>query len=548
MWRYLFQEHILYRGEDYYHRSLVENVKIEEGQITGVVRGTSDYFVEIIREDEEIIDLSCTCPYADSGNSCKHMAAMLFYVESNINHGTTKSQEESVKELVEEVNTEVLKDFVIDLFLEDDRLFQRFKNTVKKVFSPADLFRYKNQINHIFWEYAGYDDFIDYNNAYDFAADLVDLINHDFQKMVDLKEWSGAFEGTEYLLKKLGNQPIDDSGGDTWIIIRACIQIWEQILEQCEMNLKRKIYHFLLEMIDGEHIEYSDYFSMDIEQFIFDQFKEEEFQRNKLKRLDDQIKVQKQKRHFAINNYPLSKLCLRKVKILEELQTDPKEIDHYCMEHIYLDEIRKYYIDLCIRRKDYDQAITLLKEGKKQPSVNQSDLIFYSTTLKDLYKQLKMKEAYRKELWKLLVKYDKGNLDLFREVKSLYSKEDWLEKREVIFHELADCVNIAGLYKEEGLYDRLIDVVMESYELSMVGEYEDVLKDLYPEKLLEKYESTVREMARLALGRAHYRKLVFILRKMQKYPGGQARVAEIISDWRVQYANRPAMMDELNKL
>ena len=82
----------------------------------------------------------------------------------------------------------------------------------------------------------------------------------------------------------------------------------------------------------------------------------------------------------------------------------------------------------------------------------------------------------------------------------------------------------------------------------MVMEYEEILKDIYPKELLDKYENTVKAMATNTSGRAHYREIVSILRRMKKYPKGKEKVSEIVSDWRLRYRNRHAMMDELNKL
>src|SRR5690625_5743088 len=96
---------------------------------------------------------------------------------------------------------------------------------------------------------------------------------------------------------------------------------------------------------------------------------------------------------------------------------DLKEIENYCNEYRYLDEVRKYYIDVCIQRNNYEQAISLLKEGKNQKEVNLADLIFYSTQLKDLYKQLNMEKLYKDKLWQLLIKYNKGDIEVFRELK-----------------------------------------------------------------------------------------------------------------------------------
>jgi len=340
MWLNLFQDHILYRGKDYYDRNLVKDVLMEEDRMTGVVRGTQEYKVEIIKKNKEIVDLTCTCPYAASGNTCKHMAAMLFYLDEHEPKSVAESQETCIKKLVEEADVNALKDFIVDLLLENERLFNRFQHAIKKEITPTDIIFYKKRINDIFWDYGGHQDFIDYRDAYDFSVELIDVLNHEIQNMVDLKEWHGAFEVTKHLLSKLGNQAIDDSGGEIWSIMTNCMPVLGQIVDQCDIEFKREIFHTLLKMVDENDFEYEDYFIDDIEQLIFDHFLEREFLQSKKKRLNDQIKDQEKVTDSFFGNYRLERLCLRKVKILEALQTDPKVIDNYCMEYIHLAKIR----------------------------------------------------------------------------------------------------------------------------------------------------------------------------------------------------------------
>ena len=74
------------------------------------------------------------------------------------------------------------------------------------------------------------------------------------------------------------------------------------------------------------------------------------------------------------------------------------------------------------------------------------------------------------------------------------------------------------------------------------------LWELYPKALLHKYEIEVKQMASHTSNRNKYREIVYILNRMQKYPGGEEKVDEIRNDWEVRYKNRRAMMDELRKL
>lgn len=158
------------------------------------------------------------------------------------------------------------------------------------------------------------------------------------------------------------------------------------------------------------------------------------------------------------------------------------------------------------------------------------------------------KDAYIEQLWKLVLEHEAGDLNLFKELKKQYTAEEWIVKREEVFKNLPKYAHVERLYKEEKLYDRLLDYVMQSPGLFAVQEYESVLKKNYSEQLLSKYESEVCKMATHTSDRKHYRQLVSLLQRMKKIKGGTQIAEEICRQWRIKYRNRPAMMDELNKL
>jgi hypothetical protein len=338
---------------------------------------------------------------------------------------------------------------------------------------------------------------------------------------------------------------MDDSDGGTGEIAGRCLEIWQEILDNCSIDFKRDMYKWFVEHLDGSVIDYMEDY---VEKILFEDFREEEFMESKLMYLDDKIKEYKVEKDSWFNQYKLGKLILRSIETLEEMNISQQEIDEYCRENIEIDEVRKYYIDICINKKDYDIAITLLKEGKDKGKDLPGLLIYYSMKLKDLYKEIGEKQLYEEELWSLVLDYNAGDVELYKELKSIYTEEEWLEKREIIFSKLSPYSGIDKLYEMEGLYDRLIDLVMSSYGLYMLMEYEEILKDIYPKELLKKYEYTVKDMATKTTSRTRYREIVSILRRMEKYPGGKELVLEITNDWKSRYKNRTAMMDELSKL
>ncbi|WP_353097674.1 SWIM zinc finger family protein [Tissierella praeacuta] len=545
MWKDLFQDHILGRGIDYFIRNLVENVYVKDNIIEATVYGTEEYKIEIVKHNEEIRDLSCNCPYADGGNNCKHMAAVLFYLEDKENTLAGQDIGKSIGKLVEEADTIIIKNFLIDMLKDDEKLLNRFKSKLQCDISPTDMKRYKNQVNNIFRRYAGYHDFVDYKNARGFISELEEILDNDIQAMLDNNQLKEAFELTNYIFIKVGNQDMDDSDGGTGEIANNCLDIWQAILYKCDIKLKREIFNWFIAHLDGSVIDYMEDY---IEQFIFDNFKEEEFIENKLIFLDNEINEYKKNKDSWLNSFRLGELALRRIEILETKNVNQKKIEEYCKENLEINQVRKYYIDICINKKDYDMAIELLKEGKDKEKDWPGLLLNYSLKLKDLYKQIGKHKLYEEELWSLVLNYNQGNLELYKELKSIYTDKEWLKKREIIFGKLSPYRGIDKLYGLEGLYDRLIELVVNSQGLYMVIEYEEILKDIYPKELLNKYENTIKAMATNTSGRAHYREIVSILRRMKKYPKGKEKVSEIISDWRLRYRNRPAMMDELSKL
>ena len=545
MWKHLFQEHILGRGLDYFINNLVENVYARDNIIEATVYGTEEYKVKIVKEDEDIIDLSCNCPYADAGNNCKHMAAILFYLEDKENILAGQDIEENISKLVEEADTILAKDFLIDILKNDEKLLNRFKSRLQCDISPTDMKRYNNQINNIFIRYAGYHDFVDYKNAWNFISELEEILDNDIQAMLDNSQLKEAFELTNYIFIKVGNQDMDDSDGGTGQIANRCLAIWQEILYICDIKLKREIFKWFIDHLDGSVIDYMEDY---IEQIIFDDFKEEEFMEEKVIFLDNKIKKYKKETNSWFNSYRLGEMVLRRINIMEEKKVSQSIIEEYCKENVEINEIRKYYIDICIKEKDYDIAIALLKEGKDKEKDSPGVILNYSLKLKDLYKQIGEEKFYEEELWSLVLNYKAGDVELYKELKSIYADKEWVEKREIIFSKLSPYRGSDKLYELEGLYDRLIDVVINSHGLYMLMEYEEILKDIYPRELLNKYENTVKAMATNTSNRIHYREIVSILRRMEKHPKGKLKVSEIVSDWKLRYRNRPAMMDELSRL
>ena len=82
-WSHLFSSTIRNRGFLYYKNGHVEKVHKAGNTYTGTVTGSSShiYQVTVTVKNDVVRSMSCTCPYAQGGISCKHEAAVLYMIE-----------------------------------------------------------------------------------------------------------------------------------------------------------------------------------------------------------------------------------------------------------------------------------------------------------------------------------------------------------------------------------------------------------------------------------------------------------------------------------
>jgi hypothetical protein len=544
------------RGYGYYHRGRVEDLYVSEDFIEAAVLGSDEYDVHIDMTSGNITNMSCNCPFADEGNYCKHMAALLFCWEDKIGNNEVEGipkirteigegAEDSVTKLVNEADHVFVKNFLVGILKNDEKFLNRFKNALRCEISPEDMKRHKNQIKDIFRKFAGWGDFIDYYRAGEFVSELEDFLDDDIQGMLDNQHYKEAFELTNDIFVKIGNQDMDDSDGGIEKVATRCVEIWQEILEQCDKKFKKKMFRWYMEHLNGSIIDYMEDY---IEHILFENFKEEEFLANKLAFTEAKVSEFKRGKDSWSRGYYVGKWAIRHIAVMQEQKAPQTKIDDYCKRNLEFDKIRKYYVGNCIKRKDYDSAVHVLEEGKKIDKDSAGIVADYSLQLKKLYKQRGNDQAYKKELWSLVLKYKAGDMTIFKELKSLYTEKEWEEKREIIFEKLHKYAGIDKLYEVEKLYDRLLKNVLDSPGLYKLTEYEKCLKKLYPQELLNKYETVVENMASHTSDRKRYREIVAILRRMRKYPQGKEKVEKIVTDWRTLYRNRRAMMDELKKL
>lgn len=574
-WQKLFASHILERGYDYYCDGAVENIEIGHDDIRADVVGTEDYEVEISLNDGKVTDMYCSCPYAAGGNNCKHMAAVLYEWTADImdedepedtdnedmdNDADAESMDlfepavtvcdykkksAAVEKLVTSAERDIVQAFLVSVLAEDKKLLLRFRNMVNKCATKEDVEDYFEQIDEIADRYLGRDHFINYYQAYDFMLELEEIIDKDVRRMIDNGSHISAFHVMNHIFVLLGNVDMDDSGGETSMLAEQIYQLWLELLTKVNAQDKRKMFIWFTTHMDGSVIDYLEEY---IEQIIMEEFKEPEYEQDKLSFMEEMIEKAEKKDSGWSRDYAVGKWTVTYLKTLEEKNAPEDQLEEICKKYWNNSGVRRYYIDRYFEKKEYDRVLQVLDESIELDKAYRGQVLEYIQKKKEIYRLQGNKSAYIEQLWKLVLEQSAGDLDIYKELKAQYSEKEWLIKREELFKKLPANAHIDRLYKEEKLYDRLLAYVLKSSGLYAVQSYENVLKKEYPKQILSKYQGEVNKMASCTGNRKHYADLVALLRRMKRIKGGSEIVETIVEEWKIKYRNRPAMMDELSKL
>ena len=146
-WYKLFRQHILDRGIEYFEDGEVLEFSYSNNEIKASVNGSDIYEVEISLDEEDVIDMYCSCPYAADGHNCKHMVAVLFKFEEMLAEQDMKKaadedgidigkvdfcegfnkRKKEVTELVSQIPEEKVRELLVGFVLADESLRNRLQ-------------------------------------------------------------------------------------------------------------------------------------------------------------------------------------------------------------------------------------------------------------------------------------------------------------------------------------------------------------------------------------------------------------------------------------
>lgn len=504
-WKYEFQKHILERG--YYYTHNVKNLKKENNLVEATVSGTRDYKVKINLDD---YSMSCTCPYFERDN-CKHLAAVLYCLEEEKHENISADYESSddIDELFESVDIADRLDFLLDLLYEDKELSNCFRQKFSKT---IDRDYYTEKLSDILFED-------------DFEYELSNFIDEDMELLYDLKEYDLLMN----LLKSSTEAVLDEMRFDDYYF-GSYFHTFEGIFTKL---IKTPARSKLFEMINWQLYFYRDVYGLDdLIDFYNISFTSKEELEEKLDVIDEILDE---------SNAYKTKLVLLRIDTMKSLSKGLYEINEFRGKYSGLKEIKQQYIDEAVEDEDYELAIRLVKKELKKelPFILKKD---YNNQLKELYLKVNDKSNYKRQLEEVLFN---GFPDISDYVEYAKLSDNWLVEREEFYNKIDDHHFLNECYNKEGLYDRLVLNLRDEYDLR---DYKNVLRDKYPDELLEAYLNVVNQLVLKSGTRKHYRNIVGLLKEMKSIEGGDDMADDLISNWKIRYKRRTAMIEELEVL
>lgn len=539
----LFQPHILMRGLDYFGSDHVIALEKVNQEYQAIVSGTVDYDVHISLNDYGTITyMSCTCPYAEDGHNCKHMAAVLFAINNDDENEAIQSDNtgDTFEAIVKKIDASDLERFILKELNENDKLAQNFKNYFSQYYNNISSQDYVYEVDSIFYKYLGREGFINYYQASDFGMEfssyLTSITNLVYSEHKDI-----VLRVIQYLINRLKTVPMDDSLGTTTEIIDESLELLELLINETDVKdpLYSRIFNYIFKLYDDPDIYiYEERLSTLLGDFFLEEtylLKKLEFFNKKIENLSSSGKKYR------------SEPYLMKFSLMKGLNYPLKEIIGFLKESSFNKrvqlELAKFYFEL----NKFEEGLKLFNELKTTGDMNIRESAIRH--LVEYYKKIDKKEELVEILTSVITENNSKNYKYYMLLKEQYIEDEWDKmKVEIIEKIQLDEMKYLKILAEEKLFEKMMKYFEKSMYLESLRVYEKTLKNKYPERLLKLYQNKCEEMVEYTNGRSHYQMIANYLKRMKKYPNGVDLVDQLINKWILKYNRRSAMKEEFLKV
>ncbi|MBK9746027.1 MAG: SWIM zinc finger family protein [Chloroflexi bacterium] len=548
---------ILTRGREYLRQGQILDLSFDEEELIweAQVEGTDLYDVRIELVPNGSLNANCTCPY-ELGDQCKHVAAVLYAIEDAFPDqlGTRprkkpakrQTRHDKLRQRLEKTSREQLISILLELTQSDRELL----NQLLIHLDPGDSkpMDYRRVVKDALRAGRGEYGFLDYTGSNRAGRKLGELLHQ-------AEQWraAGDFDRAIGVYQAVIDETVptmahaDDSSGILGDCIGLALESLAESVAAQGGHERENLLTYCLERARRKEFHNWDW-GWDL-LAIAEKLVSTPPQRTLFTSALDglQAEISKPSDGGFISDYGLEQVALFRLALIDRFD-GPEAARKFLSAHVHLDRVRMELIDRCIKAGELEEAMRQIQTGIA--SSNQRHV----WGLTNQYQALRVKLLQQtgdktgviegaRALW-----LDRGAEEDFELLHSMVPSAEWLAFVEELVKATRRPEQLAWLYARENRWDDLLTLVKTDRQGDwLIDPYRAQLESRFPAEVAELYEKVVGGILVSATGRGGYRQAVAYLHQMKKI-GQAARAEALAGRIRTQYANRPALLDELNKL
>lgn len=557
-------EPILKRGLSYFKKGFVhEPAEVRPGDYEAVVEGSEEYTVKLSISNGVIIEHSCDCPY-DMGPVCKHVAAVIFYLEQeelgltqSTKKGSSKKAKASsskpskrktiaqqVDDLLGKVTHDELTLFVRELAAKDSLFRDLLLASFAQYNSNESKALYAKQVNTLIKVARGKYGFLDSSGAEYVSKELssmLGLANHYIRK--------GNHKSAFFICTAIKDELIsaleyaDDMDGNLTDTIYDAFDTLATIAQEDPPEEVRELI-----------------FKYCLTSFSKRSFSGWDWHLNFLRLAAYTLSTDSEMEELFKRIAAIPKSSEYEVKKAQEIQYDvllkrkgKSVAQRFLEQNIGNPSFRAQAIQDALDQKDYEKATALANDGIEQDSEFPGLVTNWYEWLLKIAESQKDTERIILYARHLLLNSNRPSQDYYQILKNTVPPEEWTDFVEAIIQEAMErkpyyAVNFAAaIFVREEWWSRLLDLVKKECSLDRLAKYEKPLAKHYPNELADLYAERIIEYVESHVGRNYYRTACRYIRRMIKL-GARDKADEVISQLRQTHYRKKALMEELDNV
>lgn len=557
-------EPILKRGLSYFKKGFVhEPAEICPGDYEAVVEGSEEYTVKLSIRNGVITEHSCDCPY-DMGAVCKHVAAVIFYLEQeklgltqSTKKGSSKkakassskpSKRKTIAQQVDNLLDKVTHDELTLFVREHAAKNAQFRDLLLASFAQYNPDEskalYAKQVKALIKIARGKYGLIDSSGSKYISKEISPMLSL-AERYLSQGNHKSAFFICTAIMDELISALLcaDDREGILGNTIYAAYNTLSAIAsEEPSEDIRKLIIKYCFTSFDKRTFAGWDWHIglLQLAACILDTEGEVEeiFKRiNSIPESDE----------YEIKEVQKIKYCI----LLEKKGTEVAQ--KYLEQNLDNPSFRAQAIQDALDQKDYEKATALANEGIDQSSGYPGLIIDWYDWLLKIAESQNDTERIILYARDLLLESLNPKRDYYQILKEIVPPEEWTGFVETIVQEAMERkpyygVNfVAAIFVREEWWSRLFELVKTECSLDQLAKYEKLLAQHFPSELADLYAERIIEYVEDRVGRDYYRTACRYIRRMIKL-GARDKADEVISQLRQTHYRKKALMEELDNV